>query len=192
MSVRRYRNYATVVYPDSAPEDWFDSLSDLHVPVFVSPLHDLDLNPTGEPKKAHYHVLVMFDNVKTLDQFDEVVDLIGGVGHEVVNSVRGYARYLCHLDNPEKTQYPPEDVKCLGGSDYFSICSLATDKYKGIREMIDFCEDNKLYCYADLLRYASEARPDWFRLLCDSCTVVMFNYLKSCGWRDGVSSPPID
>ena len=52
----RSRSYATVVYPESAP-DFLERLNDLKVPCFVSPLHDKDINPTGEAKKPHYHVL---------------------------------------------------------------------------------------------------------------------------------------
>ena len=46
----RTRNYATVVYPDSAPENWQEILTQHFVPAFISPLHDKDLNPTGETK----------------------------------------------------------------------------------------------------------------------------------------------
>ena len=79
----------------------------------ISPLHKDDVNPYGEVKKPHYHVIVMFDSVKTLEQFAEFADTFGGVGKEKVNSIRGYARYLCHLDNPEKAQYNPYDVVCI-------------------------------------------------------------------------------
>ena len=75
----RTRNFATIVYPDSAPEGWLNILADLCIPAFVSPLHDLDKNPTGEDKKPHYHVLFMFDSVKTYEQCLEVVEKIGGV-----------------------------------------------------------------------------------------------------------------
>ena len=51
----RKRNYATLVYPDSAPENWQEILSELKVPVFISPLHDKDVNADGKPKKPHYH-----------------------------------------------------------------------------------------------------------------------------------------
>lgn len=47
----------------------------------------------------------MFDGVKTIEQAKDLFEQIGGVGCEKVNSIRGYARYLCHLDNPEKAQY---------------------------------------------------------------------------------------
>ena len=55
----RTRNYATVVYPESAPSDWIDKLTECFVPAFISPLHDKDINPGGEPKKPHYHVIIM-------------------------------------------------------------------------------------------------------------------------------------
>ena len=85
----RTRNFATVLYPESAPADWFDVLTELHIPAFISPLHDIDVNPTGEVKKEHYHVIIMFDSVKTTEQAIEVFQKIGGVGCERVNSVRG-------------------------------------------------------------------------------------------------------
>ena len=101
----RTRNFATIIYEESAPENWREILSDLLIPCFISPYHDSDINPNGEPKKPHWHVLIMFDSVKTMEQAKEIFDKVGGVGCEKVNSLRGYARYLCHLDNPEKFQY---------------------------------------------------------------------------------------
>ena len=44
--------------------------------------------------------------------------MIGGVGVEPVKSVRAYARYLCHLDSPDKVCYRTEDVLSLSGADY--------------------------------------------------------------------------
>ena len=99
----RTRNYATVVYPSkeylenigskyngangygSAPEDWKERLSELHVPVLISPLHDRDKNPDKSIKKPHYHVLFMFDTVKDFEtQVKPIFELIGGVGRETV------------------------------------------------------------------------------------------------------------
>ena len=176
----RTRYYATVVYPESAPENWLDILREMKFNVLVSPLHDKDVNPDdGEIKKAHYHVLMLFDGVKSKDQVTLIRDAIGGVGFEVVNSVRGYARYLCHLDNPEKYQYDPADVLSIGNEDYQALISLPSDKYGHIREMIDWCEENNNFFYSDLLRYSMQNREDWFRTLCDNGTYVMKEYLKS-------------
>lgn len=56
----RTRNYATIVYPESAPPNWISILEDEHIASFISPLHDKDIENDGEntPKKAHYHVIV--------------------------------------------------------------------------------------------------------------------------------------
>ena len=54
----RTRNFATVIYLDSAPSNWQEILSDLHVQAFVSPYHDKDKNANNEDKKPHYHVMI--------------------------------------------------------------------------------------------------------------------------------------
>ena len=178
----RTRNYATVVYPESAPEGWQQILAEQFVPAFISPLHKDDLNPTGEPKKPHYHVLIMFDSVKTMEQAQDIFALIGGVGCEVVKSIRGYARYLCHLDNPEKAQYEPSEVTNLCGADYIGTIGLAIDKYVAIGEMQDFCEKYNVVSFYALSKYARSHRPDWHRILCDCGSVFMREYLKSRMW----------
>lgn len=182
----RTRNYATVVYPESAPDNWQEVLSESFVPAFISPLHDKDVNPTGEPKKPHYHVLIMFDSVKTMEQAKEIFDKIGGVGCEKVNSIRGYSRYLCHLDNPEKAQYDQSDVRSMCGADYINTIGLVTDKYKAIREMMEFISEKDIYAYSDLLEYCAVERFDWFRVLCDNGTVVVKEYLKSRSWKKNI------
>lgn len=179
----RTRNFATVVYPESAPTGWQDILIEQFVPAFISPLHNLDVNPTGEVKKEHYHVIIMFEGVKTNEQAKEIFDLIGGVGCERVQSIRGYARYLCHLDNPEKYQYRIEDVRSLCGADYTGTIGLATDKYKAVGEMIDFCIESGIVSYSQLLIYARQERYDWFRVLCDNGTIVVKEFLKSLDWQ---------
>ena len=178
----RKRNFATVVYPESAPEGWRDILAGYFVPAFVSPLHDRDINATGEPKKPHYHVMVMFEGKKSEEQVKALFESIGGVGLEVVESLRGYARYLCHLDNPEKAHYNPSDVVSIGGAAYSYSIGLVADKYKAVREMIAFCKANQIVSYAELLEYAAVEQDTWFRVLCDNGTVVMKEYLKSISW----------
>lgn len=180
----RARNFATIVYPDSAPETWQEILSQQFIPAFISPLHDKDTNPTGEPKKPHYHVILMFEGKKSVEQVNEIFNLIGGVGCEKVNSIRGYARYLCHLDNPEKAQYEQSEVRSMGGADYVGTIGLVIDKYKAISEMIDYCKENNIISYSDLLEYCRLERFDWFRVLCDNGTVVMKEYLKSKSWTN--------
>lgn len=181
----RARTWATIVYPESAPLDWQERLGEQCIPCFVSPLHDKDINPTGEPKKPHYHVLFCYDGKKTFEQVSVVVSIIGGVGCKRVQSTRGYARYLCHLDNPEKAQYQPNDVKQFAGADYLSIIGLPVDKYKALCEMQEYCIANNVFCYADLVDYARQNEMGWFRVLADTGSIMMREYLKSMLWKQG-------
>ncbi len=177
----RTRNFATVVYPESAPEDWLSILERHCIPAFVSPLHDKDVNPTGEPKKAHYHVVVMFEGKKSLEQVTEIFDTFAGVGVEVVKSLRGYARYLCHLDNPDKHQYNVDEVKSIA-ADYIGTIGLSIDRYVALGEMQDFCEEYNVLSFYALSKYSRLNRPDWYRVLCDSGAIYMREYLQSKKW----------
>lgn len=181
-STGRTLNFATIVYLDSAPDDWQDILQNIMVRSFISPFHDKDKNPTGEDKKPHYHVMMMYDSVKTIQQATENFDKINGVGCEIVNSTRGYARYLCHLDNPEKEQYPIEQVISIAGADYIGTINLITDKYKVIKEMQEFCIKYNVTSFFLLCNYALNNRSDWHRSLCDNSSFYMKEYLKSMKW----------
>lgn len=176
------RNFATVVYPESAPENWKQILQDLKTAVFISPLHDCDCNPDGEVKKAHYHVMLMYEGKKNINTIRDLCATFGGVGCEKVESKRGYARYLCHLDNPEKAQYNPDDVVTYGGENYTVVIGTVLDKYKAIREMIAYCNDNGVISYAELVEYCMRERDDWFRVLADNGTYMVKEYLKSKEW----------
>lgn len=180
----RKRNYATIVYPESAPDNWLDIISDEHVEAFVSPLHDQDVNPTGEPKKPHYHVMIMYEGNKSEEQVRAFTESFGGVGLQAISSLRGNARYLCHLDNPEKHQYDTRDVVSFAGADYMDKIGLASDKYNAIGEMMDFCRREHIYSLAALADYARMNQYDWFRIICDSGAFIMREYLKSLNWED--------
>ena len=189
MAVSRTRNYACVVYPESAPKNWISILDSFHVASFISPLHehdiDIEVSDFGEvvetPKKSHYHVMIMFDSVKTSSQAMEIFSIIGGVGCIPIGSTRGYARYMCHLDNPEKYQYDINDVRQFGGADYLEVISTNTDKYLITHEIIEFIQSSNIHLYCDLVEYASENNYSWFKCLRDSPT-FWFIFLKSKGY----------
>ena len=77
---KRTRAWATIVYEESAPENWREKLQGYMVQTFVSPLHDADVKEDGSAKKPHWHVLMMYDGVKTPEQAREVFESFGGVG----------------------------------------------------------------------------------------------------------------
>ena len=55
------RDWAFIVYPESAPSDWRDILNKTHLRWIESPLHDKDVNADGEVKKEHWHILLSYD-----------------------------------------------------------------------------------------------------------------------------------
>lgn len=176
----RARNFATMVYPESAPQNWLSELKSYHIPAFVSPLHDRDVFDDGTPKKPHYHVMLMFDGKKSTEQVRALFELIGGVGCEVIGSMRGYARYLCHLDDqPEKPLYNIDEVVQVAGANYADVIGLAIDRRTAIAEMQEFCVAHNVTEFAALMDYAATERPDWHNVLCTSGTIVMSAYLAS-------------
>lgn len=179
----RTKVFATIVYPDSAPSDWKEIVKETHVPAFISPLHDKDTDPNGKQKKPHYHVMLIFDSLKNFDtQVKPIFDRFGGVGREEVLSQRGYARYLCHKDNPEKYQYDEQEVEELNGACYAVTITLPTDEIGAVEDMIDFIEDNDIYSFRKLFMWCKDNQKDWFRLLASSKTYIIKEYLKSRYW----------
>lgn len=178
----RTRNYATILYPDSASENWKEILEDEHVGVLISPYHNKDHNPDGDLKKAHYHVLILFDTVKSQRQAEDFILRFGGVGCKRVNSLRGYARYLCHLDNPEKYQYPISEVIQMNGVDYDDIIKLESDKYPVIEEILQFCDKYDVTSFYLLCKYAFKHNESWKRVLINGNTIFIKEYLKSKIW----------
>ena len=178
----RVRQITFFLYADSAPEDWKQRLIDMHIP-YMYIYHDRDINPGGEPKKPHYHIVLAFDGKKSEEQLDTIVNHIGGANGawEVVGNLRTIARYLRHLDNPEKAPYESSEVVTCS-IDYDSLIGMAQDKYRAVYEMIDFCEDNNIISFYKLLLYSRNNRYDWFKALCDNCAVIVKEFLKSKQW----------
>ena len=179
LSGERARVFATLVYPESAPEGWQDKLSETHVQALVSPLHDRDKNPNGEQKKPHYHVLLLFDGMKSYEQAGRLRSMIGGVGWEEIASTRGYARYLCHLDNPEKAQYDESEIREFGGADYREIIKRASDNVRITREMMRYIREHNVLFFSDFLDYCMDEKPDWYDSLVSRNMYATYTYVKA-------------
>ena len=184
MSDTRKRNYATILYEESVADDFINLIESWHVPAFLSPLHDRDVKDTGELKKAHWHLMLMFEGKKSPEQvYEDFIIPIQGVGCEPVNSIGGMARYLCHLDNKDKAQYSPSDVLSFAGADYATCCLLLQDRDKELNAMKAFCKKYNVLSLAELTDYADKHNDTWSTLLNRSCQVVMLHYIQSLQWE---------
>ncbi|OLU47227.1 replication protein [Faecalibaculum rodentium] len=177
---RSSKRWIFVFYPDSAPENWNDIIGEWMCEVLVSPLHDKDVNPDGEPKKPHWHGIVKFERAKTQTEAMELIGQLNGPRAQIpAGSTRSCVRYLVHADNPEKASYSRDSVLSFGGWSWDDACTGDEETMSIVGEMMEWCDETGCTSYAQLLRYARRERKDWFRSLCTSSTYVMKNYLNS-------------
>lgn len=179
MEDSRLRNFGFVMYPESAPDNWIPILEDLQIPAFISPLHDKDIIiDTGEPKKPHWHVILMFSGKKSYKQVLELLSPLGVKHLEQVNDLCASARYLCHLDyfdRADKRLYEPSSVIQLNGADYQELIHHTSDVTYYTKEIMNFVWDNDIDNFAELCRYAQFNEPEWFYVLLNQRT----NYFKT-------------
>ncbi|PNZ62705.1 replication protein [Staphylococcus casei] len=177
----RTRNWTFVIYPESVLPNWRDILDDEHIQWVESPLHDKDTNADGEIKKAHIHVLVMYDGVKSYNQILEITEKINATIPQKCGSAKGLVRYMVHMDNPEKYQYLKTDIIGHGGVDIMDMLKPTSgSRYEMFKEMTEFILENDIREYETLWIYAMQNRfDDWFPLLSDNGTFAINNFIKS-------------
>lgn len=192
MSDERRKVWATILYPESMPADWKERLERTRVPILVSPIHDKDVwtmedqetNPNhvaGTLKKPHYHVVMQFESLKSPAQVQKVVEPLGVKYVEPVESPRAYARYLAHLDQPNKAQYNQDEILKLNGA----VCDLSEpipskDEQETMRrEICQVIRDNNITEYFDLVNYADDfGKPGWSWYVATH-TVMFDRYVSS-------------
>lgn len=170
MATQRNLHFATIVYPESAPKDWIDKLEEQHIQALISPIHNKDIDKEkGKEKKEHYHVVLIFESLKSQKQVKEITDEIGGVGTFPIHSLGAYSRYLCHLDNPEKAQYKTEDVKEIGGANYIECCRQNGDKEKedeaSLIELTQLIIENNIVYFHEVFNLINTEHKELFSIL---------------------------
>ena len=153
LSNQKGRAWAFVIYPESMPKNYYELLEQTGLPFALSPLHDKDLDPTGEPKKPHYHVICYYDNTTTKKNVKEnVCDLVNGTIPIKLESMRGMYRYHIHLDNPDKYQYDDRDRTFINCFEISKVAELTTTEVnKLIKELQSLIIDNDITEYSDLM-----------------------------------------
>lgn len=160
------RNWTFVLYPESAPKDWLEQLKLSGLMAAISPLHDKDLNPTGEPKKAHYHVLLVYSGPTTYNAVAKFTASLNSTVPQALESVRGMYRYFSHKDNPEKYQYQESEIVNINGFNIADLVELTKSEVNEIKKnvlqlvreigiteyagLVDFLVDNELWTEYDV------------------------------------------
>lgn len=148
------RNWTFVLYPESAPEDWRDKLKLSGLMAAISPLHDRDLNPTGEAKKAHYHVLLVYSGPTTYNAVAKFTASLNATVPQALESVRGMYRYFTHKDNPEKFQYEEKEITTCNGFNIADLVELTKSEVNEIkRNVLQLVRDVGITEYSGLIDF---------------------------------------
>lgn len=152
MKYLKKRAWAFVLYPESAPNDWLDLLQQKGVSFAVSPLHDKDINPTGEIKKSHYHIILNYSGPTTFNSVQELTNSLNQPIPIPLEQIKGYFRYFTHKDNPEKYQYNENDIRLFNGFDALEFNELSKSEVQFyIREIQNLIRENNICEYCELL-----------------------------------------
>jgi hypothetical protein len=146
------RNWAFILYPESAPADWREQLQKTGLSIAVSPLHDKDLNPDGEVKMAHFHVIACYSGPTSFNVVRALTDSLHCPIPQPLEQVRGYYRYFTHLDNPEKFQYDSRDITTINGFNIMDFVELTKSEVIRIKlDLQGFIRAQNIMEYADLM-----------------------------------------
>jgi len=122
--------------------------------------HDRDVLPNGQLKPPHFHCVLTFSNATTIKSIADCI----GVEMQYVEKIRTTPKsarlYLIHRNDPEKYQYPPEDVRA--SFDYVSYvddCPVR-QKRENIAERIEKGEIKQynLYKFITIDEYSRNYR----------------------------------
>ncbi len=174
------RYWASVGYPESLPENWKDMLIETGLRIAISPLHNKDVNPTGEIKKEHYHFIFHYDGPTTYESVKELCDRFNMTIPIKLESIRGMYRYHIHQDNPEKYQYDDRDRILLNGFDSNSVNELTkTEVNKVVKNILTFVIDNDIIEYSDLLKVLLENDESVMLDVATSHTILFNSFISS-------------
>lgn len=195
---KRARAWTAMMYPESAPEGWQEKLSELLVEAIISPLHDSDVwteedeaqnaeHVAGTPKKPHWHIVVSYKNPTTYETAKEVFDAIGAImppfEKAKVKDFQQMARYLCHLDQPQKHQYDTADVIVFGAIDYQRLIMASKDEDDMIDAITEFIDEMQFVSFSQFCRYVRTERPEWRVLVYHQYASLISRYIKSVNWE---------
>lgn len=172
------RSWATIVYPENAPERWQEKLDALLIPCVISPIHDKDIDEEGNPKKPHYHVLMQFGTPKSNLQVKDITWKFGGVGAELIKDMNASVQYLWHENHPQKAQYRKEKVKVMNGFDIEKYSITKRSFNDAFPQIIQIIELYDFLYFAQLVQYCTIHEKSLLQTVVSNSYAIV-SYLKS-------------
>ena len=174
------RNWAFVLYPESAPENWMEELQKTGLQCAISPLHDKDINPDNTPKKPHYHVILTYSGPTSYNVVKALTDGFNQPIPQALEQVRGYYRYLTHKDNPEKAQYDEREIKTINGFNIADFSELTRSEVTQIKKSLQsLIRQYGITEYAELMDYLQDGEMNVEYEVASSNTYFFDKYIAS-------------
>ena len=182
---QKKRNWAFVLYPESAPANWREQLQQTGIQGAISPLHEHDLNPDGTPKKAHYHIILCYSGPTSFNVVNQLTHSLNQPIPQALEQVRGYYRYFTHMDNPEKHQYDEREIQTINGFNIADFVELTRSELNEIKRRLQAVIRAKGFVeYAEFMDFIMDnALPVEYEVACSN-TVFFNSYISSrrhCG-----------
>lgn len=178
---KKHRIWANILYTDSLPENWKEIVRFSGLKIAISPLHNKDINPDGEQKKEHYHMIMIYQGPVTLENVCSFcVERLKGSMPIYLQGVKGYYRYFTHEDNPEKAQYEKKDIQVFNDFDINDFVEMTYAQKKSVkRELLKIIRDMNFTEYYKFLDYIDlEGTEEQYDILWNN-TYVFSTYIKS-------------
>lgn len=179
------RYWAAVLYPESAPENWKEQLSLSGLSVAISPLHDKDIDATGEPKKPHYHLILCYQGPTTFNAVNAFMGRLNQPIPQPLESVKGYYRYLTHKDNPDKYQYDEHEISTINGFNILDFVEMTGREVDEIKiRIFDLIRQLDIFEYCDLLDFLRDNELLAEFRIASTQTILFNNYIKSRKYKN--------
>lgn len=151
-----------LVYQDSSPINWKELLKDTNVSLAISPIHDKDLTETGVLKKAHYHVVLAFNNTTTYNNALEIAKICGANIVKKVFSMNGIYEYLTHENEENKTHYDKSDIIKMNNFDLseYDVTTRKSEELSDFKLLFNLIIDNNITTLSKLFEIISNSDND--------------------------------
>lgn len=144
------RHWAFILYPESAPADWKETIEKTGLKVAISPIHDKDVTKDGELKKAHHHIIVSYNGPVTYENVKSLTDSLGQPIPQIVENVGGYYRYLWHDEAQNKAVYSEKDVILLNGFKAPAKTCNGLEYDEQMIQLIQYIKEHQIKEFSDL------------------------------------------
>lgn len=149
MADKKIRNFAGVIYPDSTSYNCDDVIERIKCKFkqWAFCCHDTDFDDEGNRKKTHIHWVGAGD-ARTMASCAKILGL---PEHdiEICRNTKLMVRYLLHLDDPDKCQYPPEALD----TNWKNVDQIIRNIDEGIL-CKDLCSAKTQMSWYDLIQYS--------------------------------------